>query len=69
MDEELSAFNEYARLVERTITLFFKIVWIDRARYVLKHNKPTPLAIAETGAPDYGRRAPHPALLFQVITN
>ena len=65
MDEELSAFLEYSRAVEKLVfkTPFLKSLGVDESNFTMIALHP--LMVNERGTEDYGRRAPHPALLFQ----
>ena len=66
MDEELSAFNEFSQAVTKLVTSspFQKSLNLDgfKLEIIPLH----PLAVSERGTADYGRRAPHPALLFKL---
>lgn len=71
MDEELSAFTEYSRLVQKTIESpsFLQLSGLAAKDMHLRITSLHPLMLTETGSPDYGRRAPHPSLLFEVVAN
>ena len=71
MDEELSAFTEYTRLVEKTIQSpsFLQLSGLTDKDMHLSVTSLHPLALTAARTPDYGRRAPHPALLFEVVRN
>jgi hypothetical protein len=67
-DEELSAFIEYAKMVESHVqnAEFLKLTCIDpasqRIELVLLHKE----MVTDEGVPDYARRSPHPAIIFQI---
>lgn len=71
MDEELSAFNEYTRLVQKTIESpsFLQLTGLADKDMRLRVTNLHPLMLTDSGSPDYGRRAPHPSLLFEVTAN
>mmetsp|Transcript_27792 Transcript_27792/g.26609 ORF Transcript_27792/g.26609 Transcript_27792/m.26609 type:complete len:756 (-) Transcript_27792:447-2714(-) len=64
--EEFNAFLEYCKIVATDMKLYSE--WIDLGddnglEVIPLH----PLMINQKGAPDYGRRTPHPAILFRII--
>ena len=64
--EELSAFLEFSRLVGADVRRLAGLLELP-AGVVLEVVPLHPQMVAQNGAPDYARRAPHPAVLVRAV--
>jgi hypothetical protein len=65
--EELSAFIAFCNLVDNEMKSLKEALGFmgEEVEVVPLH----PLMVNQKGAPDFGRRAPHPALIFRIKKN
>jgi hypothetical protein len=64
---EVSAFIEFASILSRDMAAYGSMLGLGAGQgieVITLH----PLMVTKAGQPDYARRAPHPALLFRIVT-